>query len=102
MKVDAYRCDFCGCICEADEIRGIIPVADMFDNQKSFPATDKISTTSVHHCIECSRSQVIIKAEYECPRKRDERSYQLKFSELYYLLRHTCVENVRNRKKFVK
>lgn len=102
MKVPAYRCDFCGNIFEADEVKGIMPIEDMFSAIESFPSTDKLDKTNVHHCIECSRVHVIIPADRECPRRKDERLYQLKFKELYYLLKSTCVLNVKNRKKFVR
>lgn len=100
MKVNAYRCDKCGEIKPEDEMRGIIDIEDLFvDYSRSFPSCDP-DKGRAHHCLSCS-AIVINQADSLCPRRKDERLYQLKFNELYYNLRHTCVLNVRNKKKFL-
>lgn len=101
MKVQAYRCDFCGHIRPDEEITGVIPSEDMFEKIKSFPISMNNDKTNVHFCITCYNKIVIEKARI-VDRKKNEREYRLKLEELSYLLKSTCVHNVVNRKKFVR
>lgn len=101
MKVKAYRCDYCGKLQLEDDVVGVLDIADLFDTLKSYPMCINPEKANVHHCTECSRQHVMIPADREAPRKKDERLYQLKFNELYYLFKSKCVNNVVLKKKFV-
>lgn len=100
MKVEAFRCDYCGHVKEENEMTGVIPMEDMFEKLKSFPICNNPAKASVHFCLSCYQKAVIEKIR-TMDRKKDERGYELKLLELSYLLKSTCVSNVRNRKKFI-
>jgi hypothetical protein len=93
MKVEAYRCDYCGHIKEAEEIVGVSRKQDMFDRMKSFPVTNFPEREQVHYCTDCYNQHVIYVAEREVDRKRDEEKYRLKVLEMSYNLAHQCVAN---------
>jgi len=100
MKVEAYRCDYCGQIRELDEMTGVIPIEDMFDRMASYPICN-CEKTNVHFCTTCYGKVVLQKARL-IDRKKDEHGYAAKLKELQYLLRESCVRNIINRKKFAR
>lgn len=101
MKVEAFRCDYCGNIRPDDEITGVNPIEDLHDRMLSFPIMANNTKTNVHFCTTCYNKVVIEKARL-VDRKKDERLYELKLKELQYLLRSTCVSNIIQRKKFAR
>lgn len=100
MKVEAYRCDYCGRIKDYHAITGIYPIEDMFDKQRSYPVCPDPAKTNVHFCTECYNKVVIEKAR-TVDRRNDERLYELKVKELGFLIRSACVRNVMTKKIFV-
>lgn len=98
MKVEAYRCDRCGTIRPYDAIVGIIAVADMFDKLESYPVSHKPENCMVHVCTDCYNREVTEKARI-IDRGKDNRGYELKIKELGFMLRQTCVLNVREKRK---
>jgi predicted RNA-binding Zn-ribbon protein involved in translation (DUF1610 family) len=99
MKVEAYRCDRCGFIKQDDAIQGIIPSEDIFEKLESFPICPNPAKTSVHVCTECYDKEVVQKARV-INKKTNAKEHELKLKELAYNLKHTCVMNVYNKKKF--
>lgn len=95
MKVDAYRCNYCGHIKDSDEITGINPTEDMFNKLDSYPITTKLHTTNIHFCIECYKDKVVKAAEIAIDRKRFEEQYKMKIKELGYGFRYQTVYNSR-------
>lgn len=102
MKVDAYRCDYCNALVTADDAVGIIGIRDMFNQLESYPMVVNPSKAYIHHCTECSRTNVILKAQELSPREKDERAYELRFRELYAIFRAKCVLLYGQRKKVKK
>jgi hypothetical protein len=57
MKVEAYKCDYCKGIFEADLMQGVKNEADLFESSASFP-TIKPDKADIHFCMECYRVNV--------------------------------------------
>lgn len=100
MKIDAYRCDFCGAIKPDKRIVGIDPQPDLFSKIKSYPVKSNPDKTNIHVCIDCIRDNAQVPAENQTNRKKDENGYRVKYEELSFLVRSQCVQNVYNRKVF--
>jgi hypothetical protein len=100
MKVNAYRCDYCGAIKTEKRIVGIDPQPDMFNKIKGFPVKSNPEKTNVHVCVDCMREHAHIPASNKVNRKKDEQGYRLAYEELSFLIRSQCVQNVYNRKVF--
>lgn len=100
-KVEAYKCNYCAKIYPAEEVVGIIDIADLFSSLESYPTTNDPAKARVHHCTDCSHTHVIIKTEELSPRNKDERAYQIRFKELYAIFKGVCVFNAQNKKKVV-
>jgi hypothetical protein len=58
LKIDAYKCDYCKTICEADNISGIINTPEIFQ-QNLFKVVEPHKAES-HFCFECYRVNVEI------------------------------------------
>lgn len=100
MKVQAYRCDFCGMIKEEKYIVGINPLEDLFEKIKSFPIMSNPEKTNVHICTNCTRENAAVPAANQVNRKKNESEYKAKYEELSFILRSQCVHNVRSGKVF--
>lgn len=100
MKVEAYRCDFCGQIRDFEAMTGINPIEDMFDRLSSFPIC-RCEKTNVHFCTTCYQ-KVVLNFARLIDRKKQEDEYAHKLKELQYLLREQCVRNIMNGKKFAR
>lgn len=105
-KIEAYICNYCNKIVPANNAVGIIAMRDLFDHSADYPTCDA-GKADVHHCLDCSHSVVIIKAEELSPRMKDERAYQIRFHELYSIFKGHCVTNWlsasrRNKQKYSK
>lgn len=98
-KIKAFRCDFCNTIVQEEEAVGILPIKDAFDSREDYPTTKYPEDAEVHHCLECSRANVILKTEELSPRFKGEKEYHLRFKELYSIFKGKCVDAWSRRSK---
>lgn len=91
MKIEAYRCDFCGNIKEAEATVGVSTQEDIFEKLKSYPIIANPAKATVHHCTDCYNIHVLQIAEATVNRKKDEYLYKLKIDELSLSLRTGAV-----------
>jgi hypothetical protein len=71
MKVEAYKCDYCKKIYEAEEIKGVQNITTMFEDSDSFP-TAEASKTEAHFCMDCYRLLVDINVKNKMNWKEGE------------------------------
>lgn len=88
-KIEAYQCDFCNQIKDADLISGVKPDADCF-NKIDGLKTEKAAKCEIHFCISCYREQVIEPAERSSNRSTDEYEYKLMIRTLSFEFKQTC------------
>lgn len=62
MKIEAYKCDKCNEIKEADEMNGLTHSADLF-NKDVFTVEVKPEKSDTHFCLECYRCFVLVPAQ---------------------------------------
>ena len=91
MKVEAFKCDYCGKIVEHDDCIGVSPVEDIFDTLLSYPTIFNPSKAEIHYCLQHYREQVTAPAESQFNRRINESGYTRKIKELHYDLRKTTV-----------
>jgi hypothetical protein len=88
MKVEAYKCDSCKVIYDdIEEIVGILPQPDLFDEMEGYKSTHLLAKTKVHYCLECWRTKVLIPAGNMADRKKDEETYKKLLKELAYIFK---------------
>lgn len=102
MKIEAYKCDYCGKLAPGDEAVGIGPIEDMFAAIESYPVIMNPARAEIHHCLECYDVQVLRPASNQHDRRKDEDGYKLKIRELYYSLRKSCILKVQSKKKIFR
>jgi len=90
MKAEAYRCDYFGQLFDRDDSVGIAPTEDMFEPLRSFPAVLDPAKAEVHHCTDCYHTLVIVPASV-INRAKQEKEYNEKVQELYYILRKSTI-----------
>lgn len=91
MKIEAYKCDKCGTIQEAEHIEGVQPIEEMFDTvEKSYPLC-KPEKTRFHFCLDCYRSFVLVPAANAVNRAKDEKGYTSMLKDLAFTFKKTLV-----------
>lgn len=105
-KIEAYRCDYCGCATEYEDIYGAIsPQEDLMDKLHSYPSRQteaQIKKGEIHVCVSCCRKNAIIPASNMANPRTEELKYNAKLLELMYGVRAQCVRNHRNRQRSKK
>lgn len=101
--VKSYGCDICGRIIEAANVVGVSLQADLYETSASFK-TDVAhpERCQVHYCLDCYRTDVLVPAENENPRRVNEEKHQTTYKEFSYMLRRRAVGNWRVSKYFKK
>jgi len=97
VKVKAYICDYKNHLVKESATVGITLVEDMFDREASFPTNYHPEKCDCHYCVECYKTRVLIPAQNQVNRKKDEHLYELKVKELAYAIRSTVVSNYREK-----
>lgn len=92
MIVEAYKCDYCNIIQDAEYMTAVNPVEDLFDHSKSYPSHQTLlHKYPVHFCLECYRVNVLIPVENKTNRKKDEAAYQSLLKDFTFIFKKSCV-----------